>query len=305
MPEKDITRVFANEIWSGIESVGPFCARQQSPCSVLKASVVFQSFEPASARHAVATRPVGSEIATAATSGDTRLLRIPLRDGGTRSQHVWRIALQSASLHTLVLSHTTKHFQNPEEATNYHAACNTQRDDLGRNVSNAAWHVLMSWISRKLVGWVQLPAFRQEPARPWSDANSTNVFVYPNVERPLCQVSTEEGVLRSTPSALMEVREAVWSKRWKRDAADSVALGTELVALRAQAIAEDVLLLEPVIVEKLDQTLRRIPDNTGIGSGCVQPGAIKHAPVDAKQKFCRILDSVTRAGVLPWWVFHT
>ena len=50
----------------------------------------------------------------------------------------------------------------------------------------------------------------------------------------------EEGVLRSTPSALMEVREAVWAKRWQRAAADSVALGAEVVALRAQAIAEDV-----------------------------------------------------------------
>ena len=31
----------------------------------------------------------------------------------------------------------------------------------------------------------------------------------------------------------------------------------------------------------------------------MQPGAIKHAPVDAKQEFCRILDSVMRAGVWP------
>ena len=62
----------------------------------------------------------------------------------------------------------------------------------------------------------------------------------PNVARSLCQVSTEKGMLRSIPSALMEVREAVWAKRWQRDAADSVALGAELVALRAQAIAEDV-----------------------------------------------------------------
>ena len=43
-PEDDITPECANEIWSGIESVEPFCARQQSPCSVLKASVVCQSF---------------------------------------------------------------------------------------------------------------------------------------------------------------------------------------------------------------------------------------------------------------------
>ena len=81
----------------------------------------------------------------------------------------------------------------------------------------------------------------------------------------------------------MEVREAVCAKRWHRDALDSVALGTELVALRTQAIAEGVPLLEPVTVHKLSQTLRRIPDNTGLGSDCVQPGAIKHAPVEAKQ----------------------
>ena len=34
----------------------------------------------------------------------------------------------------------------------------------------------------------------------------------PNVARSLCQVSTEGNVLRSTPSDLMEVREAVWVK---------------------------------------------------------------------------------------------
>ena len=71
----------------------------------------------------------------------------------------------------------------------------------------------------------------------------------------------------------MEVQEAVWAKRWQRDAADSIALGAQLVAWRAQAIAEDVPLLEPVTVHKLDQTLRRIPDNTGLGNDCVQPGA--------------------------------
>ena len=85
----------------------------------------------------------------------------------------------------------------------------------------------------------------------------------PNAARSLCQVSTEEGVLRSTPSFLMEVREAVLEKRWQRDAPDSVSLVVELVAVRAQAIAGDVPLLEPVTVDKLDQTLRRIPDNTG------------------------------------------
>ena len=60
----------------------------------------------------------------------------------------------------------------------------------------------------------------------------------PNVARSLCQVSKEEGVLRSTPSALMEVREAAWAKRWQRDTADSVALVAELGSLRGQAIGE-------------------------------------------------------------------
>ena len=40
-------------------------------------------------------------------------------------------------------------------------------------------------------------------------------------------------------------------------------------------------------------------NHTSLGSDRVQPGAIKHAPVDAKQEFGRILDSVMRAGVLP------
>ena len=92
----------------------------------------------------------------------------------------------------------------------------------------------------------------------------------------------------------MEVREAVRTKRWQRDDPDSVAIGSELVAMRNQALAEDIPLLEPVSVHKLDQTMRRIPDNTGLGSDCVQPGAIKHAPVEAKLEFCRILDSVMR-----------
>ena len=126
----------------------------------------------------------------------------------------------------------------------------------------------------------------------------------PNVARSLCQVSTAGSVLRSTPSALMEVREAVWAKRWQRDAPDSVAIGSELVALRNQALAEDLPRLEPVSVHKLDQTIRRIPDNTGLGSDCVQLGAIKHAPVEAKLEFCRILDSFMREGVLPWGLMY-
>ena len=122
----------------------------------------------------------------------------------------------------------------------------------------------------------------------------------PNVARSLCQVSTEEGVLRSTPSALMEVREAAWAKRWQRDTADSEPLVAELVSLRAQAIAENVPLLDPVTVDKLDQTLRRIPDSTGLSCDCVEPGATKHAPVDAKQELCLILDNIIITGVLLW-----
>ena len=69
----------------------------------------------------------------------------------------------------------------------------------------------------------------------------------------LCQVSTEEGgVLRSTPSVLMEVREAAWAKRWLRNTVDSQAFVAELVSLRAHAIAEDVPLLDPVTVDNLD-----------------------------------------------------
>ena len=85
----------------------------------------------------------------------------------------------------------------------------------------------------------------------------------------------------------MEIREAPWPKRWQRDTPDSVALFAELDSLRAQAIAEDVPLLDP---EELDQTLA--------------PGAHKHAPADSKQEFCLILDSIIRIGVLPWGVLY-
>ena len=75
-------------------------------------------------------------------------------------------------------------------------------------------------------------------------------------------------------------------------------------SLRASAITEDVPLLEPVTVDKLDQTLRRIPDDTGLGSDCVEPGAIKHALVDAKHDLCLILDCIIRNGVLPWGLLY-
>ena len=102
----------------------------------------------------------------------------------------------------------------------------------------------------------------------------------------------------------MKVRDAAWAKRWQRDTADSEALVAELVSLRASAIAEDVPLLDPVTVDKLDQTLRRIPDNTGLGYDCVEPGAIKHAPFRAKHEVCHILDSIIRTGVLPWGLLY-
>ena len=54
----------------------------------------------------------------------------------------------------------------------------------------------------------------------------------------------------------MEMREAVWAKRWQRDTPDSVAFGAELVALRNQAIAEDVPLLEPVTVHEFPRQHR-------------------------------------------------
>ena len=57
-------------------------------------------------------------------------------------------------------------------------------------------------------------------------------------------------------------------------------------------------LLEPVTVDKLDQTLRRIPDNTGLGSDCVEPG------VGAKHELCHVLDCIIRNGVLPWGLLY-
>ena len=45
-PDNDITPEFANEIWSGIESIEPHCARQQEPCSVLKDQLFFIPLAP-------------------------------------------------------------------------------------------------------------------------------------------------------------------------------------------------------------------------------------------------------------------
>ena len=98
----------------------------------------------------------------------------------------------------------------------------------------------------------------------------------------------------------MEVREAVWAKMWQRDALDSVAIVSELVALHNQALAEDIPLLEPVSVHKLDQTIRRIPHNTGLGSDCVQAGFVKHALVQAKLNFAAFLTASSEREVLPW-----
>ena len=129
-PEHDNTPDFANEIWSGIESVETLCARQQLRCSVLKASVFFQTFgavtsiaqdsnlaweavgtlEP-SARHAVATRPVGKESATLIGNHSVRKTQVS-RDKRHRPLFLERRghfglpramvahSLQSASLHT-------------------------------------------------------------------------------------------------------------------------------------------------------------------------------------------------------------
>ena len=95
------------------------------------------------------------------------------------------------------------------------------------NVSNAAW----LWIFQKLAGWVQLPTSQARTSTAMNRREQHTGFHEwvlsasnprasrgagigklhrhvnsPNVARSLCQVSTEEGVLRSTPSALMEVR---------------------------------------------------------------------------------------------------
>ena len=149
-PEKDIAPEFANDIWSGIESIEPhlcptavatFCVESISSFSIRLAPLLpFSSprFKPGlrgrwhtgtfcttCSRHQtcrqrdrhIGWKPLGAEdpgferqASQAAISGETRLHGIPSRDGGTRSQHVWRIALQSASLHTLVLSYTYKTF---------------------------------------------------------------------------------------------------------------------------------------------------------------------------------------------------
>ena len=103
-----------------VESVScfPYVWRHFFHCPAQDSNLAKEAFGilAPSARRAVATRPVGSEIATlvgnhsvrkpgferhlsqAAISGETRLRRIPSRDGGTRSQHVWRIALLSQNI---------------------------------------------------------------------------------------------------------------------------------------------------------------------------------------------------------------
>ena len=313
--EKDNAPEFADEIWSGIESVEPHCVRQQLPCCALKVSVVFHTFGATSSilqtkiqtwlqrlsaywhlRHDMLSAPDLSAARSPHWLEATRCGRPRSRETSVTGHYFWRDAVTSRFPRAMVthglstfgglrcslqvFTHwfsvtLTKHFQNPEEAlqtTMPHATTKEktlgeyhdpdlevsliqQRERFKRSLAR------VDVLDISEISW--LGAVARIQAR--SDANSTNAFRNgscrhqspraprgaglgklhrhvnsPNVARSLRQVSTEEGVLRSTPSALMDVRDAVWAKRWQRGAVDSIALGAELVALRAQAIAEDV-----------------------------------------------------------------
>ena len=95
-----------------------------------------------------------------------------------------------------------------------------------------------------------------------------------------------------------------WRAMWGQLPDEALTLTAEGFLARASAIAEDVPLLDQVTVDKLDQMLRRIPDNTGLGSDCVEPGAIKHAPVGAIHELCHVLDCIIRNEVLPWGLLY-
>ena len=142
-PEGDVKPVVAIEIWNGLESTNPVGCREQGPCPVLRASVVFRTFgavsyflQPRSKPGYGGSQPTGAFCATCgrrwidlqlghhigwkplvvgvpgfeiqasqvAILGATRLLLTPLRDGGTQFQHGWRTAPLSLSLRTLVRS---------------------------------------------------------------------------------------------------------------------------------------------------------------------------------------------------------
>ena len=281
-------------------------------------------------------------VSRVAIHGVTRSLRAPWRDGGAQYQLGWQIATFSLNLHTLAQLQWQNIFNSLKDAR-VNAARNTQELTLGEypdpnlevsliqqrerfKRSLARIDVLdiseISWLGAvaRMQAKTSTAMVRREQHKRFHDwvLSASNPRAprgngigklhrhvnSQNVARSLCQVSTEKGVLRSTPSALMEVREAAWAKRWHRETADSEALVGELVSLRASAVIEDVPLLEPVTVDKLDQTLRRIPDNTGQGSDCVEPGAIKHAPVGAKHELCHVLDCISRNGVLPWGLLY-
>ena len=116
-PEDDITSECANEIWSGIESVEPFCARQQSPCSALKASVVFATLGAISSvlqpkiqnglerlsaywnlRHDMREPPDLSAARSPHWLGHTRCGRPRFRETSVTGRFFWRDAVTSDSL---------------------------------------------------------------------------------------------------------------------------------------------------------------------------------------------------------------
>ena len=166
-------------------------------------------------------------------------------------------------------------------------------------------NVLMSMIFRKLAGWVQLPACRQKPAQP--DAKNTNVFtsgscrhhirvllvglVWANCTDTLTAPTLPDHSAKFPRRKVSSDPPLPPSWRYERRCGQNVGSVMLQILLPSRPnwlpcvpkqLLKTLLFWNQQTVEKLDQTLRRIPYNTVLGSDCVQPGAIKHAPGAAK-----------------------
>ena len=116
-PGIDFTPEFADEMWSGIASLEPRCAREQVPCSLLYASVVFHTFHAISSilqskiqtwlqrlsahwrlRHDKQLPPDRSTSRPPHWLETTRCGRPRFRKTSITGRHSWRDAVTSESL---------------------------------------------------------------------------------------------------------------------------------------------------------------------------------------------------------------
>ena len=139
--------------WNRASQLSRFVVRQQLPCFVLKASLVFQTFgaissflqptvqnwlkrlsailEP-SARHAVATRLIGRQSATLVGNHSVWKTQVS-RD--KRHRPIFLERCGHVGLPRAVVAHCSPQVFThwcSVEATHFHAACDTQGDDFGR-----------------------------------------------------------------------------------------------------------------------------------------------------------------------------